>query len=68
VTPSLGDVMSDANVEGLFHWWGLFFPGLVLVLILVSIYFVGDGLRDALDPSGGRAATASRRRRRPSNA
>jgi peptide/nickel transport system permease protein len=66
--PSLGAVMAGANAEGLFHWWGLFFPGLVLVVILVSIYFVGDGLRDALDPSGGRAATASRRRRRPSNA
>jgi ABC-type dipeptide/oligopeptide/nickel transport system permease subunit len=50
--PSLGDIMADANVEGLFHWWGLFFPGLTLVLILVAIYFVGDGLRDALDPSG----------------
>jgi peptide/nickel transport system permease protein len=52
--PSLGDIMADANVEGLFHWWGLFFPGGVLVLILVAIYFVGDGLRDALDPSSGR--------------
>jgi len=50
-TPSLGDVMADANVEGLFHWWGLFFPGLILVLIITSVYFVGDGLRDALDPS-----------------
>jgi peptide/nickel transport system permease protein len=62
--PSLGDVLSDASVEGLFHWWGIFFPGLVLVLILVSIYFVGDGLRDALDPSGGGAAARQRRWRR----
>jgi ABC-type dipeptide/oligopeptide/nickel transport system permease subunit len=48
---SLGNVVSDANVEGLFHWWGLFFPGLILVVMIVSIYFVGDGLRDALDPT-----------------
>jgi len=61
--PSLGAVLAGANFEGLVNWWGLFFPGLVLVLILVSIYFVGDGLRDALDPSGGRTATHSRRRR-----
>lgn len=61
--PSLGDVMADANVEGLFHWWGLFFPGLTLVIILMSIYFVGDGLRDALDPADGRAP--ARRRRTP---
>jgi ABC-type dipeptide/oligopeptide/nickel transport system permease subunit len=53
---SLGAVMADANVEGVYHWWGLFFPGLVLTLILTAIYFVGDGLRDALDPSGGRTS------------
>jgi ABC-type dipeptide/oligopeptide/nickel transport system permease subunit len=52
--PSLGAVIAGANVEGLYHWWGLFFPGLVLTLILIAIYFIGDGLRDALDPSGGR--------------
>lgn len=51
---SLGAVMSDANVEGVYHWWGLFFPGLVLTLILIAIYFVGDGLRDAFDPASGR--------------
>jgi peptide/nickel transport system permease protein len=61
--PSLGDIMGDANVEGLFHWWGLFFPGLILVLIIMSVYFVGDGLRDALDPSDGRSGARGRRRR-----
>jgi peptide/nickel transport system permease protein len=53
--PSLGSVMADANVEGLFNWWGLFFPGLTLTILLMAIYFVGDGLRDALDPAGHRA-------------
>jgi hypothetical protein len=61
--PSLGDVMADANGEGLFHWWGLFFPGLILVLIIMAVYFVGDGLRDALDPTDGRGAARRRRRR-----
>jgi ABC-type dipeptide/oligopeptide/nickel transport system permease subunit len=60
---SLGNIMSDANVEGLFHWWGLFFPGLILMVMIVSIYYVGDGLRDALDPSDGRRATPRGRRR-----
>lgn len=50
---SLGAV-SDANVEEVYHWWGPFFPGLVLTLILIAIYFVGDGLRDAFDPATGR--------------
>ena len=60
---SLGNVISDANVEGLFHWWGLFFPGLILVVMIVSIYYVGDGLRDALDPTERRWVAPKRRRR-----
>ena len=27
------------------------FPGLVIVLIALCINFIGDGLRDALDPT-----------------
>jgi oligopeptide transport system permease protein len=30
--------------------WLLFFPGLVLTVTLFSLNFLGDGLRDALDP------------------
>lgn len=32
------------------HWWLWFFPGLLIVLSVLSINFLGDGLRDALDP------------------
>jgi oligopeptide transport system permease protein len=31
-------------------WWLILFPGLFLALTLLSLNFVGDGLRDALDP------------------
>jgi peptide/nickel transport system permease protein len=31
-------------------YWLWLFPGLLIVLIVLSINFVGDGLRDALDP------------------
>jgi peptide/nickel transport system permease protein len=31
-------------------WWLWFFPGLFIALIVLSINFLGDGLRDALDP------------------
>jgi len=31
-------------------WWLWFFPGALIALIVLSINFVGDGLRDALDP------------------
>ena len=30
--------------------WLWFFPGLFTVLTVLSINFIGDGLRDALDP------------------
>lgn len=31
-------------------WWLIFFPGLFLFSTLLSLNFLGDGLRDALDP------------------
>ncbi len=31
-------------------WWLWFFPGSLIALIVLSINFLGDGLRDALDP------------------
>ena len=62
--PSLGDVMAAANSEGGLKWWGIFFPGLVVVLLVAPIYFVGDGIRDALDPAPRRYMKPRRRRRR----
>jgi len=32
------------------YWWLLFWPSLFLGLTLLSLNFLGDGLRDALDP------------------
>lgn len=32
------------------HWWRGFFPGLMIFLTIISVNFVGDGLRDALNP------------------
>jgi peptide/nickel transport system permease protein len=31
-------------------WWMVFWPGLFISLAVTSFNFVGDGLRDALDP------------------
>jgi peptide/nickel transport system permease protein len=31
-------------------WWFWLFPGVLIVLTVLSINFLGDGLRDALDP------------------
>jgi len=32
------------------QWWRGFFPGLMIFLTILAVNFVGDGLRDALDP------------------
>lgn len=32
------------------YWWLVLFPGLALTLTLFALNFLGDGLRDALDP------------------
>jgi ABC-type dipeptide/oligopeptide/nickel transport system permease subunit len=61
---SLGDVMFVAGQEGLFHWWGIVFPGLAVIAIVMPIYFIGDGIRDALDPTERRYAGAKRQRKK----
>lgn len=34
------------------YWWQTLFPCLALAIVLFSLNFIGDGLRDALDPKG----------------
>jgi peptide/nickel transport system permease protein len=48
-TPSLGALVSDGQNYPV-QWWLTIFPGLLIVLIVLCVNFVGDGLRDALDP------------------
>ena len=53
--PSWGNLASDGvtainNVES--FWWLLVFPCGLLTLSLLCLNFIGDGLRDALDPRG----------------
>jgi peptide/nickel transport system permease protein len=48
-TPSLGVLVSDAQANPQ-QWWLTIFPGLTIVAIVLCVNFVGDGLRDALDP------------------
>lgn len=49
-TPSWGWLLKDAQPDLAVAWWTAFFPGLAIFFAVVSINFVGDGLRDALDP------------------
>jgi peptide/nickel transport system permease protein len=48
---ALGKLIDEGQDQGLEAWWLVTFPGLVIVLIALSINFIGDGLRDALDPT-----------------
>ena len=49
--PALGSLISQGQAEGLTTWWLVTFPGLTIVVIALAINFIGDGLRDALDPT-----------------
>jgi len=49
-TPSLGVLVADGETNPQ-AWWITVFPGLTIVLIVLCVNFVGDGLRDALDPT-----------------
>jgi ABC-type dipeptide/oligopeptide/nickel transport system permease subunit len=48
-TPSLGVLIFSAQSSP-GKWWLTIFPGVTIVLIVLFVNFVGDGLRDALDP------------------
>ena len=49
--PALGKLIADGQGSMLTQWWLVTMPGLVIVAICLSINFIGDGLRDALDPT-----------------
>jgi len=50
-TPTWGNALnSSQNTLPQGNWWHPFFPGIAIVLTVVGINFMGDGLRDALDP------------------
>ncbi|SDP37229.1 peptide/nickel transport system permease protein [Litchfieldia salsa] len=51
-TPSWGNMLQDAQnfTIMLTAWWYPLFPGLMILITVLCFNFVGDGLRDALDP------------------
>ncbi len=48
--PSLGALINDGAHHMIVYWWELLFPGLAMASLLLALNFLGDGLRDALDP------------------
>jgi peptide/nickel transport system permease protein len=50
-TPALGSLISDGQNEMQTAWWLVVFPGIAIMVLVLCINFIGDGLRDALDPT-----------------
>jgi peptide/nickel transport system permease protein len=54
--PSWGNMLQRAmnyvlgTATGVSPWWLTFFPGFFIFLTVLNVNFLGDGLRDALDP------------------
>jgi peptide/nickel transport system permease protein len=48
-TPSWGQMVAT-GMDYFQSWWLSFFPGLAIFLTVLALNFLGDGLRDVLDP------------------
>lgn len=51
-TPTWGNLLMDAQSTMASKPWLTIFPGLAILLVVLSVNFIGDGLQDALDPTG----------------
>jgi len=49
-SPSWGSIMAGGRVYFQISPWILFFPGLMLSVLVLTVNILGDSLRDALDP------------------
>ncbi len=49
-TPSWGNILGDARQLLTEAPWTVFIPGLAIMLTVLSLNFIGDGLREVLDP------------------
>jgi len=51
-TPEWGAMLNDARDYWISAPWALIFPGLSITALVLGFNLLGDGLRDALDPTG----------------
>ena len=49
-TPSWGNLLSNAQENFVRYPWLAIFPGLLIFITIISVNYIGDGLRDAFDP------------------
>ena len=61
---SWGNMLSQASgLIGTSKVYLLYFPGLFILIAVLAVNFVGDGLRDALDPRSGSGSMQGRKRK-----
>jgi peptide/nickel transport system permease protein len=49
-TPSWGNILTSGKDYIEFAWWLSLFPGLAILVTVLSYNLLGEGIRDALDP------------------
>ncbi len=51
-TATWGNMLAEGKglITILQYWWAVWFPALAIFMTVLSVNFVGDGVRDALDP------------------
>lgn len=49
--PTWGNMLMDAQSTMATKPWLTIFPGMAILLVVLSVNFIGDGLQDALDPT-----------------
>ena len=48
--PTWGNMLKNAQAQMTYAPWTAIFPGLAIFITVIAINYIGDGLRDALDP------------------
>ena len=49
-TPSWGSMISEGLAYFRVGWWGMLFPMLSTIIVILGLNALGDGLREKLDP------------------
>ncbi len=49
-TPEWGSMLAEARENMMYHPYLMIFPGIAIVIAVLSLNLIGDGMRDALDP------------------
>jgi peptide/nickel transport system permease protein len=60
---SLGTLIADGTTAAITYPWMFFFAAGLLVVFVLAVNLVGDGLRDAIDPTSTRRGSTRRGRK-----